>query len=210
MRVILICPILFLLHLMEVTEVISVSLEINLDFSTLSCNLPGFDFLWLDLVSHRMFLSYILLVNGQKGWVIVHQLLIDLFLFLEPHLCRVELTDAIKHLYKGALRLLLVLFYDFPGFLAGYNLSFCTIIPENCVKMLNLVISAFPKGMVLSDPFTPKLKIDLLPEIYRIPVILSNVYSPLVSMRADFDGYLKSRQPDDFFPASSLDSTKMV
>ena len=89
---------------MEVTEVISVSPEINLDFSILSCNLPGFAFAWLELVSYRMFLSNLLLVNGQKGWGIAHQLLIYLFLFLEPHLCRVELTDAIKHLYKGALR----------------------------------------------------------------------------------------------------------
>ena len=99
---------------MEVTEVISVSPEINLDFSILSCNLPGFAFAWLELVSHRMFLSNLILVNGQKGWGIAHQLLIDLFLFLQPHLCRVELTDAIKHLYKGDLRVLLVLLHDFP------------------------------------------------------------------------------------------------
>ena len=87
---------------MEVSEVISVSPEINLDFSILYCNLPGFAFAWLELISHRMFLSNLLLVNGQKGWGISHQLLIDLFLFLEPHLCWVELNDAIKHLYKVA------------------------------------------------------------------------------------------------------------
>ena len=82
MRVILICPLLFLLRLMEVTEVISVSPEINLYFSILSCNLPGFTFAWLELVLHRMFLSNLILVNGHKVWSIEHQLLIDLFLFL--------------------------------------------------------------------------------------------------------------------------------
>ena len=64
MRVILICPLLFLLHIMEVTEVISVSPEINLGFSILSCNLPGFAFAWLELISHQMFLSGLILVNG--------------------------------------------------------------------------------------------------------------------------------------------------
>ena len=52
--------------------------------------------------------------------------------------------------------------------------------------------------MVLPDHFTPNLKIDLLPEISRSPVILSNVAGPLGAMRADLDGYLKSRQPADF------------
>ena len=183
---------------MEVTEFISVSPEINLYFSILSCNLPGFAFAWLELVSHRIFLSDLLFMIGQKGWGIAHQLMIDLFLFLEAHICRVELTDAIKHLYKGALRALLVLLHDFPGFLAGYHLSFCNVIHENCVQLQNLVISAFPKDMVLPYPFTPNLKIDLLPEISRSAVILSNVAGPLGAMRADFDVYLKGRQPADF------------
>uniref|UniRef100_A0A7S2AA89 CCR4-Not complex component Not1 C-terminal domain-containing protein n=1 Tax=Trieres chinensis TaxID=1514140 RepID=A0A7S2AA89_TRICV len=162
---------------------------------------PGFAFAWLELVSHRMFLSNLLLVKGQKGWGIAHQLLIDLFLFLEPHLRKIELTDAMKHLYKGTLRVLLVLLHDFPAFLAGYHLSFCNVIPENCVQLRNLVLSAFPKGMVLPDPFTPNLKIDLLPEISRSPVILSNVTGPLGGMRVDLDGYLKNRQPADFVSA---------
>uniref|UniRef100_A0A7R9Z6V1 CCR4-Not complex component Not1 C-terminal domain-containing protein n=1 Tax=Pseudictyota dubia TaxID=2749911 RepID=A0A7R9Z6V1_9STRA len=159
---------------------------------------PGFSFAWLELISHRMFLSNLLLVKGQKGWGLAHQLLIDLFLFLEPHLRRVELTEAVKHLYKGTLRVLLVLLHDFPSFLAGYHLSFCNVIPENCVQLRNLILSAFPKGLVLPDPFTPNLKIDLLPEIARSPTILSNVSGPLGAMRADLDGFLKNRQPSDF------------
>ena len=52
--------------------------------------------------------------------------------------------------------------------------------------------------MVLPDPFIPNLKIDLLPEISRSPVILSNIAGPLGAMRADLDGCLKSRQPAYF------------
>lgn len=160
--------------------------------------IPGFAFAWLELVSHRMFLSNLLLLKGQKGWALAHQLLIDLFLFLEPHLRKTELTDAMRHLYKGTLRVLLVLLHDFPSFLAGYHLSFCNVIPENCVQLRNLILSAFPRGMVLPDPFTPNLKIDLLPEISKSPAVLSNVAGPLTAMRNDLDNYLKNRQPEGF------------
>jgi len=159
---------------------------------------PGFSFAWLELISHRMFLSNILLIKNQKGWGVAHQLLIDLFLFLEPHLRKTELTDAIKHLYKGTLRVLLVLLHDFPSFLAGYHLSFCNVIPENCVQLRNLILSAFPRGMVLPDPFTPNLKIDRLPEISQSPTILSNIPGPLASFRTELDSYLKSHTPDFF------------
>jgi CCR4-NOT transcription complex subunit 1 len=145
-----------------------------------------------------MFLTNLLMAKGQKGWALAHQLLIDLFLFLEPHLHKIEMTEAIKSLYKGTLRVLLVLLHDFPSFLAGYHLSFCNVIPENCIQVRNLILSAFPRGMVLPDPFTPNLKIDLLPEISKSPVILSNVVAPLVLLRSDIESYLKSRQPIDF------------
>ena len=66
------------------------------------------------------------------------------------------------------------------------------------MQLRNIFISAFSKGMVIPDPFTPNLKIDLLPEISRSPVILSNIADPLGAIRADLDGYLKRRQPADF------------
>ena len=160
--------------------------------------IPAFAFAWLELVSHRMFLSSLLLEDNQKGWAIYHQLLIDLFLFLEPHLRKADLNDAMKALHKGTLRVLLVLLHDFPSFLAGYHLSLCNVIPENCIQLRNLILSAFPRSMVLPDPFTPNLKIDLLPEISQNPTIISNVAGPLTSIRADLDSYLKNRTPTDF------------
>jgi len=159
---------------------------------------PGFAFAWLELISHRMFLSNLLLLKGQKGWALAHQLLIDLFLFLEPHLRKTELTLAVKLLYKGTLRVLLVLLHDFPSFLASYHLSFCNVIPDNCVQLRHLILSAFPRGMVLPDPFTPNLKIDLLAEISQSPPVLSDVAGPLTNIRGDLDGYLKSRKPLGF------------
>ena len=162
------------------------------------CVVPGFAFAWLELVSHRMFLSNLMLLKDRKGWALAHQLFIDLFLFLEPHLRTAEMTDAIKHLYNGAMRVLLVLVHDFPSFLADYHLSFCNVIPENCIQLRNLILSASPRGMVMPDPFTPNLKIDHLPEISSSPVVLSNVTGPILALRPELDGYLKTRQPVNF------------
>ena len=159
---------------------------------------PGFAFAWLELVSHRHFLPNIMMFPGEKGWHIAHQLLIDHFLFLEPYLSRVELTPPIKKLYEGTLRVLLVLLHDFPSFLSGYHISFCNVIPHNCVQLRNIILSATPKGMNPPDPFTPNLKIDLLSDIARSPTILSNVLGPIESIRGHLDGYLKDGQRSNF------------
>jgi CCR4-NOT transcription complex subunit 1 len=156
--------------------------------------MSGFAFGWLELVSHRHFLPNLLLFPGQKGWSIAHQLLVDHFLFLEPYLRRVELVAPIKKLYEGTLRVLLVLLHDFPSFLAAYHLSFCNVIPENCVQLRNIVLSATPKGMSPPDPFTPNLKIDLLSEISQSPVVLSNALGPIESIRSHLDAFLKDGQ----------------
>jgi CCR4-NOT transcription complex subunit 1 len=64
-----------------------------------------------------------------------------------------------------------------------------------------LILSATPKGIVPPDPFTPNLKIDLLPEIVQSPVILSNVLGPIESFRTHLDTFLKDGQRKDFLTA---------
>ncbi|CAN0123860.1 unnamed protein product, partial [Phaeothamnion confervicola] len=161
---------------------------------------PGFAFAWLELVSHRSFMPTLLLAKQQKGWMLMHRLLVDLFLFVEPFLRRAELTPAVQMLYKGMLRVLLVLLHDFPEFLSEYHLSFCDVIPPTCIQLRNLVLSAFPRSMRLPDPFTPNLKVDLLPEISQSPRILSNYSAALAhgSLRQDLDAYLQTRHPPAF------------
>ena len=79
--------------------------------------------------------------------------------FLYPYLLRGELTDAIRLMYKGTLRVLLVLLHDFPEFLCDHHYILCDVIPPTCIQLRNLVLSAFPKNMRLPDPFTPNLKV---------------------------------------------------
>jgi CCR4-NOT transcription complex subunit 1 len=168
--------------------------------------LPGFAFAWLELISHRNFMAKLLLAKGQKGWPLFQGLLGELFHFLEPYLRSAELTEPIRLLYKGTLRVLLVLLHDFPEFLCDFHFSFCDVIPPSCIQMRNLILSAFPRAMRLPDPFTPNLKVDLLPEINQPPRILSNYLAALSitgsgtsgTFRSEVDTYLKTRTPISF------------
>ncbi|XP_011033315.1 PREDICTED: CCR4-NOT transcription complex subunit 1-like isoform X2 [Populus euphratica] len=162
---------------------------------------PGFSYVWLSLVSHRSFMPRLLTGNAQKGWPYVQRLLVDLFQFLEPYLRNAELAVPVHLLYKGTLRVLLVLLHDFPEFLCDYHFTFCDVIPPSCIQMRNIILSAFPLNMRLPDPSTPNLKIDLLPEIMEPPRIFSEVDAALKAkqMKADVDEYLKTRQQGSSF-----------
>lgn len=158
---------------------------------------PAWSFAWLELISHRMFMPKLLLSNSQKGWPLVQRLLVALFKFMEPYLRNADLSDPVRLLYKGTLRVLLVLLHDFPEFLCDNHFSFCDVIPPSCIQMRNLILSAFPRNMRLPDPFTPNLKVDLLPEISQSPRILSDVDFALKNkqIKSEIDDYLKTRQP---------------
>ncbi|KAJ9577750.1 hypothetical protein L9F63_005670, partial [Diploptera punctata] len=162
---------------------------------------PGFAYAWLELVSHRVFIGRMLAITPQqKGWGMYAQLLIDLFKFLAPFLRNAELAKPVTLLYKGTLRVLLVLLHDFPEFLCDYHYGFCDVIPPNCIQMRNLILSAFPRNMRLPDPFTPNLKVDMLPEISHAPRVLTNFASMIQPMtfKKDLDSYLKARAPVTF------------
>ncbi|XP_018332618.1 CCR4-NOT transcription complex subunit 1 [Agrilus planipennis] len=161
----------------------------------------GFCYAWLELISHRVFIGRMLAVTPQqKGWAMYAQLLIDLFKYLAPFLRNAELAKPVTMLYKGTLRVLLVLLHDFPEFLCDYHYGFCDVIPPNCIQMRNLILSAFPRNMRLPDPFTPNLKVDMLQEISYAPRVLTN-FAALITpsqFKKDLDSYLKARAPVTF------------
>ena len=162
---------------------------------------PGFSYAWLELISHRVFIGRMLaLTPQQKGWGMYAQLLIDLFRFLSPFLRNADLTKPTQMLYKGTLRVLLVLLHDFPEFLCDYHYAFCDVIPPNCIQMRNLILSAFPRNMRLPDPFTPNLKVDMLIDIDHAPRILTNFANMIqpAQFKKDLDSYLKTRSPVTF------------
>ncbi|XP_020701272.1 CCR4-NOT transcription complex subunit 1 isoform X2 [Dendrobium catenatum] len=164
---------------------------------------PGFSFAWLELISHRSFMPKLLTTNSFKGGPFFQRLLVDLFKFVEPYLRNAELSEPVQLLYKGTLRVLLVLLHDFPEFLCDYHFSFCDVIPPSCIQMRNVILSAFPHNMRLPDPSTPNLKIDLLTEISQSPHILSDVEGALKSkqIKSDVDEYLMTRSEGSAFLA---------
>ncbi|KAF5831048.1 CCR4-Not complex component, Not1-domain-containing protein [Dunaliella salina] len=130
-----------------------------------------------------------------KGWALYEGLLLALLRFMEPYLRVADLSAAMRAMYTGTLRLLLVLLHDFPEFLSEHHFSLCNHIPPTCVQMRNLILSAFPRNMRLPDPFTPNLKVDLLPEI-GVPPRLANPERLLPdNIKRQVDGYLRTRQP---------------
>uniref|UniRef100_A0A1D1XGX4 CCR4-NOT transcription complex subunit 1 n=1 Tax=Anthurium amnicola TaxID=1678845 RepID=A0A1D1XGX4_9ARAE len=162
---------------------------------------PGLSFAWLELVSHRSFMPRLLTGNSCKGWPFFQRLLVDLFKFMEPCLRNAELGEPVRFLYKGTLRVLLVLLHDFPDFLCEYHFSLCDAIPPSCIQMRNVILSAFPPKMRLPDPSTPNLKIDLLADISHSPRILSDIDGALKAkmLKADVDEYLKTRPQGSSF-----------
>jgi CCR4-NOT transcription complex subunit 1 len=120
---------------------------------------PSFCFAWLELIAHRMFMSKLLICKSHQCTVLFEHLLVDLLDFMQPYLRNANLTDSVRMLYKGTLRVLLVLLHDFPEFLCEFHFSFCNVIPPTCIQMRNLILSAFPRSMRLPDPFTPNLKV---------------------------------------------------
>lgn len=162
---------------------------------------PTFCYSWLELISHRVFIGRILaLIPQQKGWSMYSQLLLDLFKYLAPFLRNAELAKPVQLLYKGTLRVLLVLLHDFPEFLCDYHFGFCDVIPSNCIQMRNLILAAFPRNMRLPDPFTPNLKVDMLNEIATAPRIFTNYVASIqpAIFKKDLDSYLKARAPVTF------------
>ncbi|KAI9468493.1 MAG: CCR4-Not complex component, Not1-domain-containing protein [Benjaminiella poitrasii] len=157
----------------------------------------GFTFAWLQLISHRFFMPQLLLSENQKGWPAFQRLLVSLFEFLVPYLHTVELQVTTRMLYRGTLRVLLVLLHDFPEFLCDYHYSLCDVIPGTCIQMRNLILSAFPRNMRLPDPFTPNLKIDLLPEINQSPHILTDFTTILeeTGLMKEIDQYFETGKP---------------
>ncbi|XP_060784347.1 CCR4-NOT transcription complex subunit 1 isoform X2 [Neoarius graeffei] len=199
----------FIMLLLELNAPEHVLETINFQTLTAFCNTfhilrptkaPGFVYAWLELISHRIFIARMLAhTPQQKGWPMYAQLLIDLFKFLAPFLRNVELNKPMQILYKGTLRVLLVLLHDFPEFLCDYHYGFCDVIPPNCIQLRNLILSAFPRNMRLPDPFTPNLKVDMLSEINIAPRILTNFTGVMPSQfKKDLDSYLKTRSPVTF------------
>eukprot|EP00762_Andalucia_godoyi_P000513 ANDGO_05250.mRNA.1 General negative regulator of transcription subunit 1 len=136
---------------------------------------PCFAFSWLQLFAHKDLMSRLLRRtpnSSLQGILVMKTLMMSLLRFMYPILSSSQFTVPFRTFYRGVLRVFLVIVHDFPEFLCDFHNAFCDVIPATCVQLQNLVLSAFPSAMRLPDPFTPNLKVDLLPEIQQSPRVL--------------------------------------
>ncbi|KAL8697462.1 MAG: hypothetical protein Q9201_007120 [Fulgogasparrea decipioides] len=157
--------------------------------------LPAFTYSWLMLISHRMFMPALLklpddevsrlleeatLTNMKQGWEPYANIIDAMFSYISDMLRPPMAVSPAKDLYRGALRILLILHHDFPEFLTENHYRLCNAVPSHCTQLRNLVLSAFPSSFAeVPDPFTAGLKVDRLEEIRRAPRIGGNTLAPL-------------------------------
>ncbi|KZT03564.1 Not1-domain-containing protein [Laetiporus sulphureus 93-53] len=201
------CSLLNDLHTIEAslgTAYFQLLLAIGDTFSSLQPTyFPGFAFSWMSLISHRLFMPKLLLSENREGWSAFYKLLLSLFKFLSPFLKAADLQPASRDLYRGSLRLLLVLLHDFPEFLSEYYFTLCDVIPPRCIQLRNIILSAFPPTIVLPDPHLRNVDFESIPEMGPIPPILSDFASALKAgeLSGHLDQYLLNRGSPSFLPS---------
>ncbi|GMT18863.1 hypothetical protein PFISCL1PPCAC_10160 [Pristionchus fissidentatus] len=163
---------------------------------------PGFAYAWLDIIGHRNVIARLLgdSVDPMRTAAMYTQLLICHLKFLAPFLRSLEMPKSIATLYKGTLRVLLVILHDFPELLCEYHYVICDTIPPNCVQLRNLVLSAYPRSMRLPDPFALTFKqVDAIAEMANDPKMCLNVNAIMnAELRQQLDHYLITRSSVDF------------
>ena len=122
-----------------------------------------------------------LLMIDTKGWGIFLEITEDAIWyichFLEPNAISTLSID----LYRGLLRIILILHHDFPEFLAENHFRLCNIIPRHCTQLHNLVLSAYPSSFSdLPNPFVTGLKVDRLEEMRKEPRLIGD-YTTVLS-----------------------------
>src|SRR6202161_712068 len=104
-----------------------------------------------------------------------------LLLHIGEQLKPANISYVAKDLYKGILRILLILHHDFPEFVAENHFQFCNVIPAHCAQLRNLILSAYPSSFhKLPDPFREGLKVERLEEMREAPKIAGDIVAPLL------------------------------
>lgn len=140
-------------------------------------------------------MSDMLNMPDRAGWAPYCEIMQALLSYMGEQLKAVNITYVAKDLYKGVLRILLILHHDFPEFVAENHFQFCNVIPAHCAQLRNLVLSAYPSSFQkLPDPFREGLKVERIEEMREIPKIAGDIVAPLqcANIKDVVDGVIKS------------------
>ncbi|KAL4810425.1 CCR4-Not complex component, Not1-domain-containing protein [Aspergillus unguis] len=161
---------------------------------------PTFVYGWFSLVSHRFFMSSMLNMPERAGWGPYCEIMQAQLSYIGEQLKSPNISLVAMDLYRGVLRILLILHHDFPEFVAENHFQFCNVIPAHCAQLRNLVLSAYPSSFQkLPDPFREGLKVERLEEMHEAPRIAGDTAGPLqrANIKSIVDNALQSNSVSD-------------
>lgn len=156
---------------------------------------PGFTFAWLDLVSHRNFMPDLLrLKNDDKyfagKFVVLLCEMYEFLRFLVPPNEQFNSPNLMLYL-QAVVRITLVLAHDFQDFLVQHYFELLLRLPEQCIQLRNIILSACPSNVKLPNPKSG-IHFDRLPE-EKTPPSITFDYKQLLGFRGikeDIDKYM--------------------
>lgn len=140
----------------------------------------------------------LLTLPDHGGWVYFRTLIHSLLSFLQPYLRQPEMIDSLKVLYKGLMRVMLVLFHDFPDLLCAHYMEFCNVIPFTCIQIRNIVLSAVPSTIKLSDLLKADAHAELLSEMNKEPVFHDVSELMPIELKNGIEQYVMMYSPPEF------------
>ncbi|KAI9261911.1 CCR4-Not complex component, Not1-domain-containing protein [Helicostylum pulchrum] len=202
----------------ELNQSTSQDKETNTSFITVYSNtlytleprhFSGFAFSWLQLFSHRLYLPLLLSQETQhNGWTICFKLMKAHLLFLKTLLQQRgyqgrQLGPSEKAFYQGTLRFLVVMLHDYPEFLCEHYLSFIQLLPSECIQLRNVILSSFPRDMILPDPFTTTLGYMAMTSLPPRLFIDEDAY---YSLEEDQEDVFQLKELDSYLTSGKLTS----
>ncbi|KAL8305261.1 hypothetical protein RB600_008238 [Gaeumannomyces tritici] len=131
---------------------------------------PGFVYAWVSLLEHKAFLPLVMKTPENAGWPGFNKLMKQLLKFIGEQLKALEVSNLAKDLYRGTLKLLLVLQHDFPDYLAANYIELCESIPPHCTQLINMILVAAPSSHPkLPDPLHPGVQVDRVEDSRETP-----------------------------------------
>lgn len=119
----------------------------------------------------------------------------QLLLFLKGNMIVGQpVSEPLAKFYEATMRIILVIKNDCPEFLCDFHFNFVNSLPEHCLQLRNIILSAQPKSIQFNDPFSKNLKVDTLEEIKLPPRNQSNFehYLTFMNLREDLEKYFKT------------------
>ena len=78
-----------------------------------------------------------------QKWFKYKELVVNLFTFLKSNmLAGQKLSVPLAKFYEGTLRTILVIRHDYPDFLCDFHFNLVNSLPEHCIQLKNIVLSA--------------------------------------------------------------------